>query len=327
MAEAGSRTALVTGVGGQDGYYLAELLISRGYNVVGTSHRENAEKSIRIADTDVPILHLDYTRIEEIRTLVESIRPDEIYNLASRSSSAQLFDDPIATSQINGLAVVGFLEVLRGTLPKSRFCQASSSELFANSKQSPQDEETHMRPRNAYGAAKLFAHNMIGAYREKFGIFACSAILFNHESPRRGIEYVTRKVTLSAARIAEGLDDSLKLGSLDSRRDWGYAGDYVRAMWLMLQQDVAEDFVIATGDTHSVGDLCEAAFARAGLDYRDYVVVDKNNERRPETIELRGNPAKAMDRLGWQPSVSFAELIGIMVDADRAALARDSAIN
>ena len=327
MTGISARTALITGIGGQDGFYLAELLIARGYHVVGTSHRENAPKSIRIAETDVPVEHLDLTHIEEIGTLLERIRPDEIYNFASRSSSAQLFDDPIATSCINGLAVVGFLEVLRNTLPKSRFCQASSSELFANSRQSPQDEDTQMLPRNAYGAAKLFAHSMIGAYRDKFGVFACSAILFNHESPRRGMEYVTRKVTATVARIAEGLADSLKLGSLESRRDWGYAEDYVRAMWLMLQQNAAEDFVIATGHTHSVRDLCEAAFLRVGRDYRNYVVVDQNNERRRETVELRGNPAKAMAKLGWQPTVSFAELIGIMVDSDRAALVRDSAIS
>jgi GDPmannose 4,6-dehydratase len=327
MAQVSAKTALITGIAGQDGYYLAELLIARSYNVVGTSHREIGGTSIRIAGMEVPIVHLSFTRTENIKTLLETIRPDEVYNLASRSSSAQLFDDPIATSEINGVAVVGFLEVLRGTLPHARFCQASSSELFANSQQSPQDENTQMLPRNAYGAAKLFAHNMVGAYRDQFGVFACSAILFNHESPRRGIEYVTRKVTSSAARIAVGQADSLKIGSLDSRRDWGFAGDYVRAMWLMLQQDAPEDFVIATGQTHSVGDLCEVAFARVGLDYRDHVIVDQDNARKAETIELRGNPAKAMAKLGWRPRVSFAELIGVMVDADRAALGRDPAVS
>jgi GDPmannose 4,6-dehydratase len=323
MTKLTSRTALITGIGGQDGYYLAELLLAQGYKVIGTSHREVAGTSIRIAGSEVPTVHLNLTRTDEIKALLETIRPDEIYNFASRSSSAQLFDDPLATSTINGLAVVAFLEVLRGTLPQARFCQASSSELFANSKQSPQDENTQMLPRNAYGAAKLFAHAMIGAYREQFGVFACSAILFNHESPRRGPEYVTRKVTLAAARIAESRADALQLGSLDSRRDWGFAGDYVRAMWLMLQQAVPEDFVIATGHTHSVGELCEVAFARVGLDYRDHVRVDQDKARRPETIELRGNPAKAMARLGWRPSVSFAELIGMMVDADLAAVGRD----
>jgi len=327
MTRLTSRTALITGIGGQDGCYLAELLLAQGYKVIGTSHREDAGTSIRIAGSEVPTVHLSLTRTDEIKALLETIRPDEIYNLASRSSSAQLFDDPIATSTINGLAVVAFLEVLRGTLPRARFCQASSSELFANSKQSPQDENTPMLPRNAYGAAKLFAHTMIGAYREQFGVFACSAILFNHESPRRGPEYVTRKVTLAAARIAEGRADALQLGSLDSRRDWGFAGDYARAMWLMLQQDAPEDFVIATGQTHSVGDLCEVAFARVGLDYRDHVRVDQDQGRRPETIELRGNPAKAMAKLRWRPSVSFAELIGMMVDADRAAPGRDPVAN
>lgn len=327
MAEDSPRTALVTGIAGQDGYYLAELLIARGYNVIGTSHRTGSASSLTIAGREVPIRHLDLTHGDGITTLLEETQPNEVYNFASRSSSAQLFDDPIATSEINGLAVVRFLEVLRYVLPKARFCQASSSELFAKSRQSPQDEDTQMLPRNAYGAAKLFAHNMIGAYRDQFEVFACSAILFNHESPRRGMEYVTRKITSSVARIAAGIDDSLTLGSLDSRRDWGFAGDYARATWLMLQQDVPEDYVIATGLTHSVRDLCDLAFSRAGLDYRNYVVVEGNSARRPETIELRGNPAKAMAKLGWRPSVSFADLVGMMVDADRAALMLGTAVN
>ena len=314
-----AKTALITGIGGQDGFYLAELLIAQGYNVIGTSHRSGAN-SIALGGSEVPVRHLDLAHGDGIKALLEDTQPHEIYNFASRSSSAQLFDDPIATAEVNGLAVAWFLEAIRHILPKTRFCQASSSELFARSRQSPQDEDTQMLPRNAYGAAKLFAHNMIGAYRDEFGVFACSAILFNHESPRRGMEYVSRKITSSVARIAAGIDHSLKLGSLDSRRDWGFAGDYTRATWLMLQQHAPEDYVIATGVTHSVRDLCETAFSRAGLDYRDYVVVEDDSARRAETIELRGNPAKAMARLGWRPIISFDELVAMMVDADRAVL-------
>ena len=321
------KTALITGIRGQDGYYLAELLLAQGYRVFGTSHQKAAAASIEISATPVPVMQLDFASPGEIRALLEKIRPDEIYNFASRASSAQLFDNPMATSEVNGLAIVGFLEVLRSTLPKTRFCQASSSEVFANGKLSPQDEGTPMIPRNAYGAAKLFAHDMIGVYRARFGVFACSAILFNHESPRRGREYVTRKVTLAAAQIASGLGGPLGLGSLDSRRDWGYAPDFVRAMWLMLQQGQADDFVIATGHSHSVRDLCEIAFARAGLDYRDHVEGDENSARGPDTVELRGNPAKAQSTLGWGPSIPFAEMIGAMVDADRASLLRSPSVS
>lgn len=327
MVTGNAKTALVTGIGGQDGFYMAELLLAQGYDVVGTSHRTAADASILVSGTPVPVLRLNLADVAEIRALVERIRPHEIYNIASRSSSAQLFDDPIATSLVNGVAIVGFLEVLRSSLPGARFCQASSSEIFANARQSPQDENTPMLPRNAYGAAKLFAHHMIGAYRDRFGVYACSAILFNHESPRRGGEYVTRKITRTAARIARGLDSTLRLGNLDSRRDWGFAADYVRAMWLMLQQDKAEDFVIATGLTHTVRELCEIAFARAGLDYRNHVEVDENSVRGPETVELRGNPAKATEKLAWRPSVSFTEMIEKMVDADLAALASNPPAN
>ena len=320
MAANSRKTALITGIAGQDGYYLAELLLNEDYNVIGTSHRSNCESFIRIAGQDVPICHLDLHDARSISALLEKTEPSEVYNFASRSSSSQLFDDPIATAEINGLAVVRFLEALRKVLPATRFCQASSSELFAKSRQSPQDEDTQMLPSNAYGAAKLLAHNMIGAYRDQFGLFACSAILFNHESPRRGIEYVTRKITYSVARIAAGLKDKLTLGSLESRRDWGFAGDYVHAMWLMLQQDLPEDYVIASGHTHSVRDFCAFAFSRVGRDYRDHVIIEENAARRPEKIELCGNPAKAMTRLGWRPTVAFADLVGMMVDADCAAL-------
>lgn len=247
---------------------------------------------------------------------MQKFRPNELYNLAARSSSKQLFDDPVETAKINGLSPVFFLEAIRETSPYTRFCQAASSELFAGCQLTPQDESTPYYPINAYGAAKAFAANMVSAYRIRYRIFATTAILFNHESPRRGLEYVTRKISRTVAKIAKGQEKFLKLGNLDSRRDWGFAGDYTRAMWLMLQQPSAEDFVIATGITHSVREFCEVAFSHVGLDYKEFVVVDPKWARRSDSIELRGNPAKAFQRLNWHPTISFSELVCMMVDAD-----------
>lgn len=323
MAEARSRTALITGIRGQDGSYLAEILIAQGYRVVGTSRGADGVVCVGESKQEVPVVRLDLTDAGGIQLLLERFQPDEIYNLAARASSAQLFDDSITTLEINGIAVVRFLEAIRHVCPTARFCQASSSEVFAKAGQSPQDESTPLRPRNAYGAAKVYAQNMVEAYRDRYGLFACSAILYNHESPRRGLEYVTRKVTSSAVRIAAGLLDSLVLGNLDSRRDWGFAGDYARAMTLMLRQAAPEDYVIATGQTHSVRELCERAFSSVGLDYRDHIVVDNSIARVPETVELRGNPSKAMANLDWRPSVSFVGLIAMMTDADRAAVTQE----
>lgn len=324
MAEASSRTALITGILGQDGSYLTELLVARGYAIVGTTHRMDATTTIDVSGKDVPVIPLDLADSRSIQEILERIQPDEIYNLASRSSSAQLFDDPIATAEINGLSVVRFLETIRTICPHTRFCQASSSEVFARATQSPQDEGTPFRPRNAYGAAKVFAQNMVENYRDRFGIFSCSAVLFNHESPRRGKEYVTRKITSTVARIAAGQEATIALGDLDSRRDWGFAGDYVDAMWRMLQRAIPEDYVIATGETHTVRELCELAFSHAGLDYRDHVVVDQQYIRGPESVVLCGNPSRAREQLGWRPGVSFQQLVHMMVDADCAVLARNA---
>lgn len=320
VPEIQGRTALVTGIRGQDGTYLAKLLASCGYAVIGTSHRIKDDSSLVVNGEEIPVVRLDLADSHSIRDTLECYRPDEIYNLASRSSSTQLFDDAVATAEINGLAVVRFLEYIRAVCPETRFCQASSSEVFANSLVSPQDESTPLRPRNAYGAAKVYAQNMIENYRNRFGVFACSAILYNHESPLRGMEYVTRKVTFSAARIAAGQDKTIMLGNLESRRDWGYAGDYVNAMWRMLQQPEPGDYVVATGETHSVRELCELAFSRVGLDYRNHVVMDQKLERSPDAIELCGNASKARSMLGWKPSVTFSELVHMMVDADRYTL-------
>ena len=321
VAEPRKKTALITGILGQDGSYLGELLIRMNYRVIGTSHRADSVTEVSLAGTDVPVHPLDISNEGQIRAIFERFQPDEIYNLASRSSSSQLFDDPVATADINGLAIVRMLEAIKNICPNTRFCQASSSEVFAKAGQSPQDETTPLRPRNAYGAAKIFAQNMVEAYRERYGLFACSAILYNHESPRRGQEYVTRKVASTAVRIAAGLTKTLTTGNLDSRRDWGFAGDYVRAMWLMLQQDTPDDYVIATGETHSVRELCQLAFSRVGLDYRDYVAVDESLARGQEQTVLCGNSSKAIVQLGWKPSISFVELVNMMVDAEKVKLA------
>ena len=326
MSEQSVKTALITGIGGQDGYYLTELLLGKGYRVVGTSRR--ATDSLRFGpdQIEVPVMKFDLTDHKQTFSLLEQHHPNEIYNLAARSSSAQLFDDPIATAQVNGLAVVGLLEAMRQVCPQSRLCHASSSEIFAKTSASPQDENTPFHPQNAYGAAKLFAQNMVEAYRHRYGLFAGSAILFNHESPRRGLDYVTRKVTLAAANIAAGREQKLRLGNLDSRRDWGFAGDYVRAMWLMQQQPAPGDFVVATGTTHSVRDLCELAFARLNLHYQDHVVVTDSLARQAQTVQLCGNAAKAETILSWRPQIKFAELIAMMVDADRATLEMTSSL-
>jgi len=320
MTERDAKTALITGVLGQDGSYLAELLTTKGYRVIGTSHRGAQRTELGGAANEIEVLGLDLADGEAIRALVKRTRPHHLYNLAARASSAQLFDDVVATTRINGLAVVHMLEAIRTESTQTRFCQASSSEVFAKAAQSPQNELTPLRPRNAYGAAKVFAQNMAEAFRERYGIFACTAILFNHESPRRGLHYVTRKITSTAARIKAGLESSLALGNLDGRRDWSFAGDFVQAMWLMLEQPEPDDVVLASGETHSVRELCELAFGRLGLDYRKHVVVDPQQERKADAVELRGDSTKARSRLGWRPAIGFKELVYMMVDADYRAL-------
>jgi GDPmannose 4,6-dehydratase len=263
---------------------------------------------------------LDQQAIEQ---LLAHRRPEEIYNLAARASSAQLFDDPVLTGEINAMAVARLLESVRRVDPSIRFCQASSSEIFGKSSESPQSETTEFYPRNPYGVAKLYGHWFSVNYRESHNIFACSSILFNHESPRRDTHFVTRKITQSAAKIRAGLQSQLQLGSLEARRDWGFAADYVYAMWLMLQQRVADDYVLATGETHSVRELCEIAFGHVGLEYEDFVVEDAGGPRAAETVQLVGDPRKAETALGWRRSVSFEELICMMVDADMSTFSAD----
>jgi len=320
MSERDTKTALITGVLGQDGSYLAELLAAKGYRVIGTSHRGAQRTRLAGPAREIEVLGLDLADGEAIRALVKRYRPDHLYNLAARASSAELFDDVVATTRINGLAVVHMLEAIRTESARTRLCQASSSEVFAKAARSPQDELTPLRPRNAYGAAKVLAQNMVAAYRERYGLFACTAVLFNHESPRRGLDYVTRKITSTAARIKAGLEDSLVLGNLDGRRDWSFAGDVVHAMWLMLEQPEPGDFVLASGETHSVNELCELAFGRLGLDYRKHVVVDPRQGREADAVELRGDSGKARLQLGWRPTIGFKELVYMMVDADYEAL-------
>jgi GDPmannose 4,6-dehydratase len=315
------RSALITGVNGQDGSYLAEFLLDRGYRVIGLVREDAGDRLDRIRHIRSQLEIVAGNLLDDalLRRVLEQHRPDEVYNFAARASSSQLLTDPTLTAEYNGLAVVRMLEAIRTVNSGIRFCQASSSEMFGTVAQSPQNELTPFRPRNPYGVAKLFAHGMVGTYRENFGVFGCSAILFNHESPRRGPEFVTRKISMSVARIRAGLARSLPLGDLDVTRDWGFAGDYVRAMWQMLQAENADDYVVATGISHSVREFCALAFDRVGLDYRAYVQTDPRARRAPESIPLLGDASKAQRELGWQPSISFEQLVSLMVDADIVA--------
>lgn len=315
------RRALVTGVNGQDGSYLAELLLERGYEVIGLVREDAGERLGRIQHIRSQLGIVQGSLLDDalLRRVLEEHRPNEIYNFAARASSSQLFTDPTLTAEYNGLAVVRLLEAIRTVDPRIRFCQASSSEMFGTASQSPQSELTPFRPQNPYGVAKLFAHGMVGAYRENFGVFGCSAILFNHESPRRGPEFVTRKISMGVARIRAGLARSLPLGDLDVTRDWGFAGDYVRSMWQMLQAEVADDYVVATGVSHSVREFCDLAFGHVGLDYRAYVQTDPRARRAAESTPRVGDASKARQVLGWRPSLSFEQLVRTMVDADIVA--------
>jgi GDPmannose 4,6-dehydratase len=312
------QTALITGITGQDGTYLAELLLTKKYRVIGAVRDvQNAKRllfselknSVELVAWDM----LDQGRMEEV---LQEYCPAEIYNFAAYSSGAEMYDDPIGVGEVNGLAVARILEAIRKTDVKIRFCQASSREIFGEAVESPQTESTPTNPRSPYGAAKLYADSMIRIYRQRYSLFACSAILFNHESPRRGLGFVTRKITHEAAKIKLGLEKELHLGNLDAQRDWGYAGDYVRAMWLMLQQSRADDYVVATGKAHSVRELCEFAFSHLGLDYRDYVREDASAYRPIEPALLVGSATKAGSELSWRPEIEFKELVHMMVDAD-----------
>ncbi len=315
-----TRTALITGITGQDGSYLAELLLTKGYRVVGVVRRSSTTPYERIAHLidKVELLSADLLDQHSLVDAMEACRPDEIYNLAAQSFVQTSWTQPVLTGEFTALGVTRMLEAMRKTAPRARFYQASSSEMFGQVVETPQRESTPYYPRSPYGVAKVYGHWITVNYRESFGLYAVSGILFNHESPRRGLEFVTRKVTDAVARIKLGTQTDVRLGNLEARRDWGYAGDYVDAMWRMLQQDEPGDFVVGTGETWSVRQLCDNAFRVVGLDYRDYVVQDEKFFRPAEVDLLVADPAKAKAELGWEPSVKFERLIEMMVEADLA---------
>ncbi len=312
------RCALITGITGQDGSYLAEFLLKKGYAVVGMARRASTDPFERINHLrdQLDLRQADLLDQSSLIHLIEEARPHEIYNLASQSFVPTSWEQAVLTAEFTAVGVTRLLEAVRLVDPGIRFYQASTSEMFGKAQEVPQNEKTAFYPRSPYGVAKLYGHWITVNYRESYGLFACSGILFNHESPRRGKEFVTRKITDGVARIKHRLATELCLGNLDAQRDWGYAGDYVEAMWLMLQQGAPDDFVIATGETHSVLEFAEIAFARAGLDWREHVVEDSKLKRPAEVDLLRGDYSKAKRVLGWEPKVGFRELIGMMVDAD-----------
>jgi GDPmannose 4,6-dehydratase len=311
-------TALITGITGQDGSYLAEFLLTKGYRVVGVVRRSSTTPYERISHLvdKVELVSADLLDQTSLTDAVHECQPDEIYNLAAQSFVQASWFQPVLTGEFTALGVTRMLEAMKKAAPKSRFYQASSSEMFGKVHESPQKETTPFYPRSPYGVAKVYAHWITVNYRESFGLYAVSGILFNHESPRRGLEFVTRKVTDAVARIKLGRADKVTLGNLEARRDWGYAADYVDAMWRMLQQPEPDDYVISTGETRSVRELCEVAFAHAGLDYRNHVVQDQKFFRPAEVDLLVGDPSKAARVLGWKPRVTFHELVRMMVDAD-----------
>ncbi len=315
-------TAVITGITGQDGSYLAELLLSKGYKVVGMVRRTSTINfdRIRHIQNDIELVQGDLLDQSSLVDVVHEYRPDEVYNLAAQSFVPTSWKQPVLTGEFTALGVTRMLEAIRQVNPGIRFYQASSSEMFGKVVEVPQRESTPFYPRSPYGVAKVYGHWITVNYRESYNLYACSGILFNHESPRRGLEFVTHKVTHAAARIRLGRQKELRLGNLDSRRDWGYAGDYVKAMWLMLQQPEPDDYVVATGETHTVRELCEVAFERAGLDWQEHVVIDPKFLRPAEVDLLVGDPGKAGAKLGWEPEVTFKGLIEMMVDADFEAL-------
>jgi GDPmannose 4,6-dehydratase len=319
-----SKRALITGITGQDGSYLAELLLGKGYEVFGLVRRSSTDPLDRIAHLadQLTLIPGDMSDQASLIDAVEESRPDEVYNLAAQSFVGDSWRQAAYTGDVDALGVTRLLEAIRRTKLDARFYQASSSEMFGRAHEVPQSETTPFHPRSPYGVAKVYGYYITLNYRESFGMHASNGVLFNHESPRRGIEFVTRKITDGVAKIKLGQASELRLGNLDAKRDWGFAGDYVEAMWLMLQQEVPDDFVIATGETHTVREFCEIAFARVGLDYSDHVVVDQKFVRPAEVDLLLGDPAKAKSRLGWEPKVSFRELVEMMVDGDMARLSR-----
>lgn len=317
---------LITGITGQDGSYLAELLLEKGHEVFGLVRRSSSREDLQNVASRIKFIEGDLADQESLNAAIKAARPDELYNLAAQSSVADSWIDPVLTADVNAVGVLRLLEAVRRYSPKTRFLQASSSEIFSRSGNDPLDENTEFHSRTPYGAAKAFAHRMTVNYRESHGMFACCCICFNHESPRRGAEFVTRRVSQHAAQMKLGLARKLSMGNLDSRRDWGYAGDTVRAMWLALQQPAADDYVIATGETHSVRDLLEVAFSHLGLDWQKYVEVDPALVRRVDGDDHRGNAAKARAVLGWQPEIGFRQMVEMMVDSDLAKLRKKSAV-
>lgn len=322
--------ALITGITGQDGSYLAEFLLAKGYEIHGLKRRASSFNTDRIdhlyedahrSGARLFLHYADLTDSSSLASCLAEVRPDEVYNLGGQSHVRVSFDIPEYTADVVGMGTLRLLEAIRRTDLRCRFYQASSSEMFG-SEPPPQNENSRFHPRSPYACAKLFAHQVTVNYRESYGLHACCGILFNHESPRRGETFVTRKITRAVAHIKLGLQDKLYLGNLDARRDWGFAGDYVETMWAMLQQDTPDDFVIGTGESHSVREFAEAAFARADLDWREYVALDPRYLRPSEVDEVRADPAKAKRVLGWQPRVGFRELVGMMVDADLAEIER-----
>jgi len=318
MSSKTQKTALITGINGQDGSYLAELLLSKGYRVAGIVRRSSTETQQRIEHIreKIEIYQADLLDQSSLAKVLADVQPDEVYNLAAMSFVPTSWQQPVLTAEFTAVGVTRMLEALRQSCPKARFYQASSSEMYGKVLEVPQSENTPFYPRSPYAVAKVYGHYITVNYRESYNLFACSGILFNHESPRRGLEFVTRKITDAVAKIKLGLQSELRLGNLDARRDWGFAGDYVRAMWLMLQQNSADDYVIGTGETHTVREFVEIAFNHVGLDWQKFVVVDPKFYRPAEVDLLLGNPTKAMKTLGWKPDVSFPQLVTMMVDAD-----------
>jgi GDPmannose 4,6-dehydratase len=317
-------TALITGITGQDGSYLAELLLSKGYRVIGVARRSSTVTNERIEHLldDITVVQGDLHDQGSLLALLEEYQPSEVYNLAAQSFVPTSWNQPALTGDITALGVTRILEAVRFVNPKIRFYQASSSEMFGRVLEVPQRESTPFYPRSPYGVAKVYGHWITVNYRESFNMFATSGILFNHESPRRGHEFVTRKITDGAARIKLGRAKELRLGNLESQRDWGFAGDYVDAMWRMLQQDAPDSFVIGMGETHSVREFCEIAFGHVGLDYKDHVIQDEKFYRPAEVDLLISDPSKARSVLGWEPAVGFKELVTMMVDSDMERLSQ-----
>ncbi|UOF91487.1 GDP-mannose 4,6-dehydratase [Fodinisporobacter ferrooxydans] len=312
------KTALITGITGQDGSYLAELLLEKGYKVYGLRRRtsEPIMTNIQHIANDIELVYGDLLDLGSLIEVVRKVQPDEVYNLAAQSFVATSWEQPVLTGQITAIGVTNMLEAVRLVKSDARFYQASSSEMFGKVVETPQRETTPFYPRSPYGVAKVYGHWITVNYRESYDMYACSGILFNHESPRRGLEFVTRKVTNAVARIKLGLQNELRMGNLDAKRDWGFAGDYVQAMWLMLQQEQPDDYVISTGETHAVRELLEVAFGYVGLNYEDYVVVDPKFVRPAEVDLLLGDCSKAKEKLGWELKVSFEQLIQMMVEED-----------